>query len=112
VVSGAEGGQQIGFETFGHLIEYVGLQPSLDREQRGDCVLWVDSVALGRVAVPLFDAQLGVLAVAAHVPLADGTVRTPDRIGPARPLAGGASTTRPSDSWPCVSRASPGGTQP
>ena len=35
------------------------------------------------VAVSLFDAALGVAAVAAHVPLVDGARRTRNRIGPA-----------------------------
>jgi hypothetical protein len=55
--------------------------------------------------VALLDASLRVLAVAAHVPLADGAVRTGDRIRPPhdrddeiaarKPDSRGASRTRP-----------------
>ena len=46
-------------------------------------VLGLDPPALGHEAVDLLDAALGVLAVAAHVPLADGAVRARDGVGPA-----------------------------
>ena len=43
-------------------------------------VLRLDPPALGHVAVDLLDPALGVLAVAAHVPLADGAVGAGDRV--------------------------------
>ena len=48
-----------------------------------DDVVGRDAVALAGVAVVLLDAPLGVLAVAAHVPFADGAVGAGDRVGPA-----------------------------
>ena len=46
-------------------------------------VFGLDPPALGHVAVDLFDAALGVLAVAAHVPLAHRAVRAWDGVGAA-----------------------------
>src|SRR3974377_621888 len=46
-----------------------------------DPVLGLDPPALRHEAVDLLDAALGVLAVPAHVPLADRAVRTRDGIG-------------------------------
>ena len=43
----------------------------------------LDAELLGAVAVALLDAALGVEAVAAHVPFADGAGRTRHRIGTA-----------------------------
>jgi hypothetical protein len=43
----------------------------------------LDAKTLGAVAVPLLDAALGVAAIAAHVPFADGTGRARLRVGAA-----------------------------
>src|SRR5262249_56790819 len=46
-------------------------------------VLGLDPPPLGHEPVDLLDPALGIAAVAAHVPLADGTVRARDGIGTA-----------------------------
>src|SRR5215217_2726315 len=48
-----------------------------------DRVLWFDPPALGHEAVDLLDAALGVAAVGAHVPLANGAVRAGHWVRPA-----------------------------
>ena len=97
--------------------ERFQLRVELDREIRLDAELF------GAVAVARLDAALGVLAIAAHVPFADGAGRARHRIGPAHDAdhqiaaleaAAGrrARSTWPSDSWPRIRRCSPGGAQP
>src|SRR5580704_5698350 len=43
----------------------------------------LDAEKIRTITVALLDPTLGVAAVAAHIPLADGTVRTRHRVGPA-----------------------------
>ena len=62
-------------------------------------VLGLDAPALGHEAVDLLDAALGVLAVAAHVPLADGAVRARHGVRPPDDA---------DDQVPFLERAAPG----
>jgi hypothetical protein len=48
-----------------------------------DRVVGFDAPALGHEPIDLLDAPLGVTAVGAHVPLADGAVRAGRRVGSA-----------------------------
>jgi hypothetical protein len=85
-------------------------------------VLRLDSPPLRHEPVELLDASLGVEAVAAHVPLADGAVGAgrgigaahdaDEQVAPAQARLAPGSKTRPRDSWPSTRRALPGGAQP
>ena len=104
----------------GHRLEEHAEDP--ERRVHLDRVLGLDAPALRHEPVDLLDPALGVLAVAAHVPLADRAVGAGHGVGRRTmpttrspflsPPLGPGSTTRPSDSWPSTSRVLPGGAQP
>ena len=54
------------------------LERGIERDQE----IRLDAELLAAIAVALFDAAFGVLAVAAHVPFAGGASRARHRIGP------------------------------
>jgi hypothetical protein len=79
-------------------------------------VLRLDSPPFGHEAVDLLDAALRVLAIAAHVPLAHGAVRTGHRVRTPHDAddqvaflqaVGHLVDARPSDSWPSTNRLLP-----
>ena len=107
-----------GFRDHAGRLQQHRVEPERGIDLHGEFRL--DAPALGAEAVQPLDAVLGVLPVAAHVPLAGRAGRAGDRIGMAHDAddviaaladrnPSALRRTRPSDSWPRISRSWPCG---